>query len=116
MRALLMIFTRFLMLALAAGGLAAPALADDAPPYLISVKDHAFAPGDLAVPAGQKIKLIVKNEDAEAMEFESMELNREKVIPGHSEGFVYVGPLDAGTYPFFDDFHRDTTKGKLTAK
>jgi len=26
---------------------------------------------------------------------------------------VFVGPLDAGSYPFFDDFHRDTTTGTL---
>lgn len=80
------------------------------------LKNHAFIPSELQVPAGQKIKLLVKNEDPTAAEFESFELNREKVVPANDTVVVYLDPLDAGTYPFFDDFHRDTTTGKIIAK
>ncbi|HVT34870.1 MAG TPA: cupredoxin domain-containing protein [Nevskiaceae bacterium] len=84
--------------------------------FTLTIRDHKFEPAELTVPAGQKIKLTVKNEDATAEEFESHELNREKVIVGKSSGTVYVGPLSAGSYPFFGDFNQDTAQGKLIAK
>ena len=42
------------------------------------IRDHKFEPAELTVPAGQKIKLLVENQDATPEEFESNELNREK--------------------------------------
>ncbi len=67
--------------------------------------------------AGKRIALNVYNQDASAEEFESHELNREKVIPGGQSLVVLIGPLTAGTtYPFFGDFHQDTAQGKLIAK
>lgn len=92
-----------------------PARADD-PVHKLTVKNHAFSPKELTVPAGQKIKLIVKNEDPTPIEFESYELNREKVIAGNSEAVVYIDALAAGSYPFFDEFHQETTTGKIIAK
>lgn len=92
-----------------------PADADE-PVHRLVVKNHAFSPKELTVPAGQKIKLIVKNEDPTPIEFESYELNREKVIAGNSEAVVYIDALSAGSYPFFDEFHQDTTTGKIIAK
>ena len=105
-------FFAFLALALLAPG---AVWADPVEEHL-SIKNHAFVPQELAVPAGQKIKLIVKNEDATPAEFESYELNREKVVPAQSEVTVFLDALDAGAYPFFDDFHRSTTTGKIVAK
>ncbi len=84
--------------------------------YILSIKDHKFAPETLEIPAGQKVKVVVDNQDATPAEFESYELNREKIIPGNSKGTVFIGPLEPGTYPFFDEFHQDTTKGKIVAK
>lgn len=77
--------------------------------YVLTLKNNQFSPKELTIPAHQKIKLIVKNQDTAAAEFESTDLNREKVVTPNSEITVYIGPLDAGTYTFFDDFHRDTT-------
>lgn len=82
----------------------------------LSIKNHAFVPQELAVPANRTIKLIIKNEDDTAAEFESPDLNREKVVPANSEITVYLDPLDMGIYPYFDDFHHDTTTGKIIAK
>jgi hypothetical protein len=93
-----------------------PVHAADGTEQHISIKNKVFDPVELDVPAGQKIKIIVKNEDADAAEFESFELNREKVVPAHDEVSVYVGPLDAGTYPFFNDFDPQKSKGKIVAK
>ncbi|MBI2382477.1 MAG: cupredoxin domain-containing protein [Gammaproteobacteria bacterium] len=101
-------------LALAAA-LAAPAYAE-VPEFTLTIRDHRFEPAELTVPAGQKVKLKVVNADASAEEFESHELNREKVIPGNSSANIFVGPLEAGTYPFFGEFHADTAQGKLIVK
>jgi len=86
------------------------------PVFELHIKDHLFNPVELVIPAGVKVKLLVKNQDATPEEFESHELNREKIIPGNSEATVYVGPLDPGTYGFFGEFHMDTAQGKLIAK
>src|SRR5262245_50288149 len=90
-----------------------PVLADD---YGISIKDHQFVPADLTVPANQKVKVTIKNLDPTPAEFESYDLNREKVVGANSEIIVFIGPLGAGHYEFFDDFRRDTTKGTITVK
>ena len=84
--------------------------------YLLTLQGHQFAPKELSVPAGQRVKIVVRNQDATPAEFESSDLNREKIVAAHSEITVFVGPLDAGRYGFFDDFHRDTTTGVLIAK
>ena len=73
-------------------------------------------PREITVPAHTKIKLVVDNQDATAEEFESYELNREKVVAAKSKITVYVGPLEPGRYPFFGDFHKDSANGVLIAK
>jgi plastocyanin len=82
----------------------------------LSIHDHKFDPAELAVPAGTKIKLLIENQDATPEEFESNELNREKIVVGKSTITVYLGPLDAGRYPFFGDFHQETAQGVLVVK
>lgn len=88
--------------------------ADD--PIVITIKDHRFDPETIEVPAGKKVKLLIRNQDPTPEEFESYSLNREKVIPGNAEGVVFIGPLDAGTYEFFGDFHEDTAQGNVVVK
>jgi plastocyanin len=94
--------------------LAAPALADD-PVVTITVKDHQFVPSEVPVPAGVKVKLLVKNDQPVTAEFESKSLHREKLVNAGGEITVFVGPLDPGSYEFFDDFHNET-RGHLVAK
>ena len=89
------------------------ARADD---YMLIIKDHQFQPTELTVPAGAKIKLTVANQDATPEEFDSYALNREKVISGHGTATIYIGPLNAGSYPFVGEFHSDTAKGVVIAK
>jgi len=81
----------------------------------ISIKDHQFVPSDVPVPADVKVELIIKNEQATNAEFESSALHREKIVPPGGQISVFVGPLSAGTYEFFDDFNR-ATRGRLTVK
>jgi len=82
----------------------------------IVIRDHRFVPTQVAVPANTKVKLMVVNEDATPEEFESHQLNREKVVVGRATIPVFVGPLKPGRYPFFGDFHPDTAQGELLAQ
>ena len=82
----------------------------------LAIRDHKFDPPQLTVPAGAKIKLSIENQDATPEEFESTDLNREKVVVGKGTITVFIGPLDAGKYHFFGDFHQETAQGDLIAK
>ena len=90
-------------------------LADDLV-YKLTIRDHRFEPIEFRVPAGKKIKLIIDNQDESAEEFESHDLNREKVIPPKSKATVYIGPLSPGRYPFIGDFHQKTANGVIIAE
>lgn len=93
----------------------AAAFAED-PVVRVSIHEHRFEPAELSVPANQKVKLLISNLDSSAEEFESYELKREKVIPGNTEGVVYIGPLAPGSYPFFGDFNQATAQGRVIVK
>jgi plastocyanin len=84
--------------------------------YKIIIKDHLFVPATLEVPAGQKIDLIIENQDATPEEFESHSLKREKIIAGGATARIKVGPLKAGEYKFFGEFNEKTAQGKLVVK
>jgi plastocyanin len=86
------------------------------PAYTLTIKDHQFQPSEIEVPAGQKIALIVKNNDSTPEEFESTELRREKVVAGGEQITVYIGPLKPGKYEFFGDFNPKTARGHIIAK
>ncbi len=82
----------------------------------LAIRDHKFDPAELNVPANTKIKLLVENQDTTPEEFESSDLNREKVVVGKGTITVFLGPLDAGKYHFFGDFHQETAQGDLIVK
>lgn len=84
--------------------------------FTIVIKNNRFEPAELTVPAGQKVKLIIDNQDDSAEEFESLELKREKIVMPKSKITVWIGPLEPGTYPYFGEFHMDTALGKIIAK
>lgn len=87
------------------------------PPIVeIRIKNHVFIPAEVIIPANQKVKLLVINEDPTPEEFESYELNREKIIPAKSKSIIFVGPLKPGTYPFFGEFNPRTAQGLVKAE
>lgn len=84
------------------------------PPVIeMEIRDHLFFPDEIHIPADTKVKLIVKNLDPTPEEFESYELNREKVIAGNTQAVIFIGPLTKGTYPFFGEFFPKTAQGKV---
>ncbi len=92
----------------------APARAADLPTLVFH--NHRFEPNRIEVPAGVKFQLKVKNTDDTADEFESVDLNREKLVAPGQTITVFLGPLTPGEYKFFGDFHQDTAQGVLVAK
>lgn len=85
----------------------------DVQEFALTIKDHQFAPTVLKIPANQKVKIVVDNQDATPEEFESYDLNREKVIGGGKKGAIFMGPLKSGKYPFVGEFHAKTAKGTI---
>jgi len=82
----------------------------------IEIKNHFFVPDRIEIPADTKIKLIVYNRDQTSEEFESYELNREKVIMGGRKANIFIGPLKPGEYPFFGEFNQKTAQGIIIVK
>lgn len=83
------------------------------PTFTLEIRDHLFLPDTLTIPANTKVKLMVINRDPTPEEFESYELNREKVIMGGRQATIFIGPLPTGTYPFFGEFNPKTAQGKI---
>jgi len=94
--------------------LATPAFAED-PSVTIALKNNQFVPSEVTIPAGVKVKLVVRNDNPTPSEFESTQLHREKIVAAGQEITVFVGPLDPGSYEFFDDLHPET-RGRLIVK
>ena len=92
-----------------------PAMAED-PSFEIVARDGRLSPEVLEVPAGVKLKLILRNEGNAPVEFESLALRVEKVLGPNAMAKVTVQPLTPGTYVFVDEFHAETGKMKLLAK
>ncbi|MBV8916260.1 MAG: cupredoxin domain-containing protein [Acetobacteraceae bacterium] len=86
-----------------------------AEPVQLTLKDHRFSPDQVTVPAGERFRIEVVNQDATPAEFESSDLRAEKIVVPGGKITVFAGPLRAGTYSFFDDYHPDEAKGTIVA-
>ncbi len=82
----------------------------------VEIRDHLFYPSEVRVPANTKVKLLIKNLDPTPEEFESYELNREKVISGNSKVVIFIGPVGPGDYPFFGEFYPNTARGVILVR
>lgn len=93
-----------------------PAAASDLPTYTVVARDGRLIPTILNVPAGVRFKIIVRNEGHDPMEFESLQLRKEKVLGPGAQSFIVIAPLRPGEYDFFDDFHPGTGRARIIAK
>jgi len=100
-----------LLLCVATGPAAA-----ETPEFVIEIRNHLFHPDVLRIPANTKVKLVIVNQDETPEEFESYELNREKVVPAGRRAVVFIGPLAPGEYPFFGEFNPQTALGTVIAE
>lgn len=100
-----------LLLSLAATG----ALAAD-PEVNLTLKDHRFDLTEIKVPAGQRVKITLRNLDSTPEEFHSDSLNREKVVTAGGTATFFIGPLKPGKYPFMGEFNAKTAQGVVIAE
>lgn len=79
------------------------------------LKDHQFTPSTVTVPAGQRIRIELSNQDGAAEEFDSADLHAEQDIAPHGKAVILVGPLKPGTYSFMGEMHAKTATGQVIA-
>lgn len=83
--------------------------------YFIVLKDHLFYPAEIVVPTNKKVRLLIENQDGTPEEFDSFDLNREKVLYPNRKSVIYIGPLTSGRYEFFGEFSPNTARGTVIA-
>jgi len=71
----------------------------------ITVQGGRFQPAELHGPVNKPIVLLIKNNDAKPIEFESTSLRIEKVVAAKAQASIRIRPLAPGRYEFFDDFN-----------
>ncbi len=74
------------------------------------------SPRASTLPANTPVTLHVTNAGNAAVEFESFELHRERVVQPGQTITVYIPALPPGTYPFFDDFSHGIVKGEIVSR
>jgi heme/copper-type cytochrome/quinol oxidase subunit 2 len=102
-------------LLLAAAAFSITAVAAE-PEATLVIRHHRFEPGELKVPAGQRVKLVVHNQDTTPEEFESHSLSREKVVPAGAKATIWIGPLKPGRYGFLGEYNPKTAVGTVVAE
>lgn len=85
------------------------------PTWTVTMRNGAFAPARIEVPAATRIKLILKNEGSRPLEFENLDLRIEKVLAPKAESFVVI-KLPPGEHVFIDEFNPAAGKLLVVAK
>ena len=81
----------------------------------VTLKGHRFTPAAFSVPAGQKIRIVLSNQDSATEEFDSHDLKVEQLVTPHGSTSFTVGPLKPGAYTFMGEFHPETAQGRIVA-
>jgi hypothetical protein len=81
--------------------------------YRVVLKNHLFYPAKITIPSNKKVKLLIENQDPTPEEFDSFDLNREKVLYPNRISVIYIGPLVKGDYEFFGEFSPNTARGTV---
>jgi plastocyanin len=114
------VLARRLTLLILALAVAAPRAAlcaeSEKPTFEVTAQEGRFDPSRLEVPANTAFIIRVTSNETTAIEFESFELHRERVVQPGETIAVNVGALAPGTYKFFDDFHQTTPQGAIVVK
>ena len=90
--------------------------AAEEPLFTVVVANHRFEPAEIEVPANTRFRILVRNQDKTAEEFESHDLKIERIIPGGREATFRIRALAPGVYKFFGEFHPKTAQGRLIVK
>jgi hypothetical protein len=79
--------------------------------FHLTLENNVFTPSELTIPANEKVKLIIHNKDNKVEEFDSFDLNREKVLFPHKKAVIFIGPLLTGKYEYFGEFNPNSARG-----
>lgn len=90
--------------------------AEELPTFQITMNDGHFRPERVEVPAGKRVKLVLKNEGRTPAEFENLGMRVEKVLAPGVTSFVVLYNLRPGEYRFVDEFHPQGGSVTLIAK
>lgn len=93
----------------------ATAAVAEPPTVSLTLKGHRFTPQAINVPAGQKIRIVLINQDPATEEFDSHDLKIEQLVTPNGRATFTVGPLKPGAYAFMGEFHPQTAQGRVTA-
>lgn len=95
---------------------ALPAAADDIPTVRVELNDGQISTRRIELPARQRFRIEVVNKGRTPAEFESLPLGLELVVaPGSTRSRALPGK-SPGIYPFYDEFHLQTTRGEFVIK
>lgn len=79
--------------------------------FYLTLENNVFTPSELKIPAKEKVKLIIHNKDDKAEEFDSFDLNREKMLFPHKKAVIFIGPLLPGKYEYFGEYNPNSARG-----
>jgi ribosomal protein L22 len=102
--------------AMLVGAVGNSALAQEAAPIPVTLRDHKFRPAEIHVKANTPAQILLTNADPTAEEFDSDSLHVEKVVAGGAKGIVRLRPLGPGRYPFMGEYHSGTAQGVVIAE
>jgi heme/copper-type cytochrome/quinol oxidase subunit 2 len=78
-----------------------------------TIRNQRFVPDEIHLKAEEPVIFQIVNEDRVPVEFESSDLNKEKmVMPGKTLELKFKG-LKPGSYEFFSDFGPKTLRGRI---
>ena len=84
--------------------------------FHLVLENHVFTPSELKIPTEEKVKLVINNKDKVAEEFDSFDLNREKVLFPHKKTTIFIGPLPPGQYEYFGEYNPNSARGIITVE
>lgn len=84
--------------------------------YIVEFTDEGLVSNRITVPAGEVVTLVIKNSSKSPIEMESPRLHIEKILKAGASVEVTLNRLAKGSYPFFDEFHEDLSRGEIVAE
>ena len=105
--------TMNLISTLAAATLALAPVSALAGPVVLVLSNHHFETPQIVAPAGERIRIELRNQDSSADEFDSSDLKVEEDVTPHGVTVFDIGPLKPGTYHFMGEAHPKTAQGVI---
>ena len=87
--------------------------AEDTAEVTLTLTGTTFEPAEIKATSGKPLIIKFKNANAKPAEFESNDLNLEKIAAANSEIVLRINELPKGKFLFVDEFQEDVAKGYI---